>query len=713
MAMSSDKSHPKRYASHHENLFKVCLQCFKKCNGDKLTELIKSRLIQIKPPSLPFEDERIPKVICGSCRKMLSDIIQGKISIDALPSYDFSSVILRNETRGSDLSSIFCNCLICDKARQMGAKPKANVGHPKSESSQLPSPVGSRCSKCLTMIAKGIKHECSKKSLLMNMEKISEKNPKTSDIFVSNQIKKKVEENQSQTVSLATKGMPCTITSQSQSSKAYVPRALFPEDKAIPSSEISKIQVALNLSNSQTSKMCSMMKSLKGRSSIEPYTDQNLRERDRKLERFFECKKLLFDVQNSETKKVEKVERRAVVCNDVDALVKFIIAERDLNFYDTRARIGFDGGKGSLKVTLNILTKEKDDLNSPLKKSTRYSYSEGSQAKKFQDSGVKKLIVIGVVEDVKETYDNMELLLKELDLEKIEHFTTLDLKALNAICGIESASSATHCCPYCETPKCDFDTIDEKDIVYRSVGSLYRHYEAYRLKRLNSSAKCVPAIENKNVSRKPLIKAPPDVLTLDLFPPMELHLKLGIVNNLCKHLDEALISKKCPMKLSEWYGKSLNIRRPKYHSGEFEGNQCNKLLNNLDELQRMIENSGFQTASVALPYLQALRNFKTVRESCFGKSLEPHHKDAIKDFKRSIVALPNASTLKMHIVYSHVSKFCSTRKRGLSPYSEQSTESCHSDFHAHRQNFKLPPVFHQEYSEKFLKCVVAYNSRHI
>ena len=705
-------SNPKKFATHHENLYKVCILCFKKCNGDKLTDLIKGRIFQIKQPTLSFEDERMPKVICSCCRRKLPQVLEGKISSGDLPFYDFSQISLRQETREFDLSTIYCNCLICDTARQMGARPKTNVGRPKSESSFIASPIGTRCSKCLSIIGKGIKHDCSEKSLLSNMQKLSEKHPRTSEVFISSQINKKAEQNQTDTISLATKGLPCTITSKSKSSKSYVSRALFP-DETIPSSEISKIQVACNLSNSQTSKMCTMMKSLKGRGSIESNVKENLVQRDRKLEKFFEIKKLSVDVKDSKTKEIIKADRTAVVCNDVDSLVKFIIDERGLAIHDTRVRLGLDGGKGSLKITLNILTKQAEDLNSPIKKATRYSYAQGSQSRKFQDSGVKKLIIIAIIENVTESYDNIKLLLDELDLEKIEHFSTLDLKALNIICGIESPGAASFPCPFCETARVDFKSVaEESEIVYRTVGSLDRHYENYRLKRLNSRAKTLSAKEDKNVKRRHLIKAPPDVLTLDIFPPMELHLLLGVVNNIYDHLNEALIAIKSPMKLIKW-PEALHIQQPKYHDGDFEGNQCNKLLENLDQLQRMIENAGFQTAAVALPFLKAFRDFKSVKDSCFGMKLDQNFKRTIHNFRRSILALDTSVTLKMHIIFTHVAKFCVPRRKGLGAFSEQSTESCHSDFHSHRENFKLPAMSHEQYSEKLLKCLIAYNSRHV
>ena len=220
------------------------------------------------------------------------------------------------------------------------------------------------------------------------------------------------------------------------------------------------------------------------------------------------------------------------------------------------------------------------------------------------------MIILGIIEEVKETYDNIQLLLEELDLEGIEHFSALDLKAFNALLWIESPGGCTtYPCGFCETARSDFNTIAEHEIIYRTFGLLFRNYEAFRLRSLNAKTKYVFAIENKNVHvrRKPLAKGPPNVIILLKFPPMELHIKLGVVKNLCNHLRDVLISLEMPLRLVEWYEKSLNIKRPNYHGGEFEGNQCNKLLQNLDMLQVMIENAGIETAAVAIPHLKALR----------------------------------------------------------------------------------------------------------
>ena len=75
--------------------------------------------------------------------------------------------------------------------------------------------------------------------------------------------------------------------------------------------------------------------------------------------------------------------------------------------------IGIDGGGGFFKVCLNIIVRENaDDLKSPPKK---------KQTKKatFKDGGVKKLVVIGIVEEILETYFNVKTILNIMDIEKL------------------------------------------------------------------------------------------------------------------------------------------------------------------------------------------------------------------------------------------------------------------------------------------------------
>ena len=89
------------------------------------------------------------------------------------------------------------------------------------------------------------------------------------------------------------------------------------------------------------------------------------------------------------------------------------------------------------------------------------------------------------------------------------------------------------------------------------------------------------------------------ILILDVIPPMELHL-LGIVNHLFKILSDLWPgAKECPAE--------LHIQLQQYYGGHFNGNDCHKLLKNIDILQRMAEKA---CAYEVFGFIETPRHFK-------------------------------------------------------------------------------------------------------
>ena len=83
-------------------------------------------------------------------------------------------------------------------------------------------------------------------------------------------------------------------------------------------------------------------------------------------------------------KPTEHFDKHVVLCNDLDGLIDKVIRCRNLHEDNTLICIGIDGGGGFLKICLSIF-----DLNEP-------SSSTKTLAKKFKDSGVKKVFIIAV-----------------------------------------------------------------------------------------------------------------------------------------------------------------------------------------------------------------------------------------------------------------------------------------------------------------------------
>ena len=86
------------------------------------------------------------------------------------------------------------------------------------------------------------------------------------------------------------------------------------------------------------------------------------------------------------------------------------------------------------------------DIKSPPKK---------RQAKSKKDGGVKKLLIIGIAQEILETYDNVKAILNLLKLEKIDFIIATDYKLCNMLLGL-SAHGAAFRCPFCKVRYNDF-----------------------------------------------------------------------------------------------------------------------------------------------------------------------------------------------------------------------------------------------------------------
>lgn len=108
--------------------------------------------------------------------------------------------------------------------------------------------------------------------------------------------------------------------------------------------------------------------------------------------------------------------------------------------------LGLDSGGGFFKVCFTVHSADEDaddaKLNSPSKK-------KSAVGKKYKNSGVKKVIVLLIVEQVPEKRENIEKLFRLLNIGSIDHSVVCDCKMQNLILGI-NAHGGTHCCGYCE-----------------------------------------------------------------------------------------------------------------------------------------------------------------------------------------------------------------------------------------------------------------------
>lgn len=207
----------------------------------------------------------------------------------------------------------------------------------------------------------------------------------------------------------------------------------------------------------------------------------------------------------------------------------------------------------------------------------------------------------------------------------------------------------------------------------------------------------------KNVIHLPLFDKPDSSLFLTFIAPMELHLLLGVVNHLFKALKEAW------PKADDW-PRSLHIKSQPFHGGQFAGNECRKLLKNVDVLRQLAEQD---CAFNIFGIINTLQKFDAVVSSCFGSTLDPHFASKIQAFRASYLSLQGVSvTPKVHAVFFHVEDVILLKKESLGKYSEHATEALHHSFKYHWERYKKPNN-HPEYAKWLKTCMVDFNSKSV
>lgn len=142
-----------------------------------------------------------------------------------------------------------------------------------------------------------------------------------------------------------------------------------------------------------------------------------LRAADKSLEQFFTVRTYEMDSSAKEEREGgQKVNRAVVYCNNLIGLIAHLRQHRVFH-PQTRyfVKIRIDSGGSFLKVCLN-LERQNDELSSPANQNTKWSYAAGACSDMFKDSGVRKLMIVAMVEEATESHSNIRSLLDLLEL---------------------------------------------------------------------------------------------------------------------------------------------------------------------------------------------------------------------------------------------------------------------------------------------------------
>ena len=201
----------------------------------------------------------------------------------------------------------------------------------------------------------------------------------------------------------------------------------------------------------------------------------------------------------------------------------------------------------------------------------------------------------------------------------------------------------------------------------------------------------------------PLLTREDSERILAICAPPQLHLMQGIV----KHIYDQMFK--------DWKGVSLwlatiHIKQQKYHHGAFVGNDCLKMLKNVDTLQQIAE---MHNMHVIQKYVHILRCLYPIVKSCFGMKLDPQYNFYIQQFENVYKDLGISITPKVHILIKHVPEFIKKHNRSLGWYSEQALENTHYDFSRNcweKLGYKRQ-LGHPDYAHNLMRAVIVYSSK--
>ena len=672
------------------------------------------------------------------------------------PAINYASLAFPMKTRAMTANSTDCTCDICKVATaHVGAGFNRSMddpwamGKPKGQGPKPLAMVSPRpwnlCHRCLQPVGRGINHPqpCNIRSRRENMESLLQEDPRGAEIAAANLVKQKLDESSGSQSSLQLSTAGRRPINVQKLEPADVKRQLFQEEP-ISAASVQELISGQGLSLTKTEQTLSWIRSKRGRDTFEPYIMDKLRLEDKSLEKFFTWEYLDMDAAKKEDRKMGKVIRPVAYCHDLDGLLQHL---RNVRGFEPQTeqfvKIGIASGGKFIKVCLN-LEKVPDESSSPafkkISQKKNFSYAQGIFARQFKDSGVKALIILGIVEDVNESYDNIKMLMNKTGIPNIDYMGAYDMKLALTALGLGPASS-THSCPWCNCPSKMF-----KDHLFtggelRTFNQIKKNAEEYQLKLASWKGKTKASSKDQfNCEHEPLIlpkvEGDNDVTVIDYVPPMELHLTLGICNDLYKNLEKELAAKKTGISLTAWSHK-LGCVEDAQFGGQFNGNQCVKLLKNLHVLETILEQN--DALDAGKPFLEAFEAFNLVRESCFGQYLDDKYKGYIRNFGWKYFYLSEnklaSITPKVHAVCVHVEQFLERQKRaesldcalgsvpaaqrGLGYWSEQASESVHSNFNQLWEGGKYKrklilddPEKLEEYAKQFFKCLTTYNARH-
>lgn len=713
---------------HEENRAKICAACGKKIvlgNNKLHSFLITSRyedLIKKRIDSdFDLTDSHFPVSVCNTCKLILNEHEKENLKrpLPEMPNY--KDIHLIQSTRATN---DLCNCYICLKARYKGhEKIEKGVGHKRKLSDEIDESNGlfgnvsnkkyskeiqhkesqsiTICKNCFTTLSKGKQHTCDKISARENVNKFIEQLPqKHQEQIISEWLKKKLSmsEQSSKTpeLSLSTQGSKLHLTLGKL--KSHVSKSFTEEN-------LDDYRTINGLSLNHMIKLTNLLRCTVGKKSVPAHIIKHLSDKSKTLDTFYNTGRFEFDTGTDKTSK----QIRPVVWANATELLDCIIDRRNI-IGNVMIKVLADSGQGFLKLSMTVLPED---------------YSDEKDNKRKMTS-VHKLLILCVVPDIKESYDNLKLIFDLTQLNDIPYKFACDFKLLLIVNGQQTAT-ASFPCPYCFVPlQClrtngevnsslpSTSTADsekrencsyENDL--KTFGDMREDYKKFV--SLNKDKKL--AKECHSTVNAPLFDEDDDTCVLQKCVIPELHVLMGFVNHLFWKGLVPLLGRERALL----WPKSLCVISKNYQGEAFEGNACRKLLKHPDELLK--SNICGEVGPLKLvPFVSSFKAMDKLVNACFStRQVNSNCEKLVKELETAFYSTGVTETLKIHVILKHLSQCLNyLGKSGLGIWSEQSGEAIHNVFLKNYWNrYKINMVDDDRYLSNLKKAVVEFSSQHI
>ena len=739
--------------THEDRRSLVCILCCEKVGTDgrsinKDMEELVSKIFSDYQSQKPY----LPAGSCSKCRVKVSKLKKNGKSNEFVSNIDYLDIAteLRNlpmATRDFK-SQLDCCCQLCIKVKS-GFTPE------KSETKAAAPLVEEKekvCLKCLSPIGRGHRHSkntCNDETYITNVEK---KIPThVQQKWASRIIDKASKNSDGQSVLNSGGRQPKLVSVGPVAEPIQIPHSVF-----------LNAEKELGTSGNVVRGFAKILRRDTGnRKIVEPNLTAVLVEQHAICNEYFHVDESipLVNKEGGESK------TPVVLCNDVDKYIDFHKTSHNWMEKNLVYKLGMDGGKGSFKVTLEMIEKSdpnhsdnleaeflrarsSDDpstagassagsssagpssagpssassssssesssipikglassLNSLVssdggKSETPDSFLEKVKKSKPIGTGVKQLLILALGPGVKESHENLKLILEALKIFNLKHDFSIasDMKLYSILLGIQPHSS-TYPCIWCEGKKCEYD----HNAPLRTLGSCREYARKFKeaVARAESIGKKPPLPKDGFFcsENEPLLPGLDATEIIDLLPPPELHLMTGITF----HIFKTIAKEWGVEKAYKWIRKYVGKVDPTFG---FKGNQARKFLKLADKMA-LARGSGFPRK--LMKYIRVLKAFDAVVASCFGKVAEEGYQAKIQTFEKKYMALNISVTPKVHCVFRHVQEFCERNNCGLGVYSEQNVEASHYDFDKVDRWYPTNPDTDPKYNEKILKALSRYN----